>query len=150
MGSVQRHKPVLGRVQGLVEGSAVTVLKYLTIFDHGPLIFHLENCENHSVLSSSLRPRGLYSPWNSPVQNTGVGSLALLQGIFPTQGWNPGLPHGRRILYQRNRKRSPNYIPSNMQPSATCLCRDFAQLVILGLYPGPCDPRFTLSGRMRV
>ena len=44
MGSVQWHKPVLGRVQGLVEGSAVTVLKYLTIFDHGPLIFHLENC----------------------------------------------------------------------------------------------------------
>ena len=29
--------------------------------------------------------------WNSPGQNTGVGSLSLLQGIFPTQGWNPGL-----------------------------------------------------------
>ena len=36
---------------------------------------------------------GLYSPWNSPGQNTGVGSLFLLQGIFPTQGSNPGLPH---------------------------------------------------------
>ena len=34
-----------------------------------------------------------YSPWNSPGQNTGVGGLSLLQGIFPTQGWNPGLPH---------------------------------------------------------
>jgi len=33
------------------------------------------------------------SPWNSPGQNTGVGSLSLLQGIFPTQGSNPGLPH---------------------------------------------------------
>ena len=34
---------------------------------------------------------GLHSPWNSPGQNTGVGSLPLLQGIFPTQGWNsPG------------------------------------------------------------
>ena len=33
-----------------------------------------------------------YSPWNSLSQNTGVGSLSLLQGIFPTQGSNPGLP----------------------------------------------------------
>ena len=38
-----------------------------------------------------LWPQGLYSPWNSPGQNTGVGSLSLLQGIFPTQGSNPGL-----------------------------------------------------------
>ena len=35
------------------------------------------------------------SPWNSPGQNTGVGTLSLLQGIFPTQGSNPGLPHTR-------------------------------------------------------
>ena len=40
------------------------------------------------------------SPWNSPGQNTGVGSLSLLQGIFPTQGLNSGLPHCRQILYQ--------------------------------------------------
>ena len=40
------------------------------------------------------------SPWNSPVQNTGVGSYSLLQGIFPTQGSNSGLPHCRQILYQ--------------------------------------------------
>ena len=51
---------------------------------------------------------GLYSPWNSPGQNTGVGNLSLLQGIFPTQGLNPGLPHCRRILYQRNYKASPS------------------------------------------
>ena len=48
----------------------------------------------------TLWPHGLYSPWNSPSQNTGVGSLSLLQGIFPTQGLNPGLPHCRWILYQ--------------------------------------------------
>ena len=41
---------------------------------------------SHSVVSDSLRPHRLYSPWNSPDQNTGVGSLSLLQGIFPTQG----------------------------------------------------------------
>ena len=43
-------------------------------------------------MSDSLQPHGLYSPWNSPGQNTGVGSLSLLQGVFPTQGSNPGLP----------------------------------------------------------
>ena len=41
-------------------------------------------------MSDSLRPHGLYSPCDSPGQNTGVGSLSLLQGIFPTQGLNPG------------------------------------------------------------
>ena len=54
----------------------------------------------NSVVSDSLQPHGLYSPWNSPGQNTGVGSLSLLQGIFPTQESNPGLPHCKRILYQ--------------------------------------------------
>ena len=48
----------------------------------------------------TLRPQGLQSPWDSPGQNTGVGSLSLLQEIFPTQGSNPDLPHCRRILYQ--------------------------------------------------
>ena len=36
---------------------------------------------------------------DSPGKNTGVGCHALLQGIFPTQGLNPGLPHCRQILY---------------------------------------------------
>ena len=50
--------------------------------------------ESCSVVSAFLRLLGLYGPWNSPGQNTGVGSLSLLlQGIFPTQGLNPGLPH---------------------------------------------------------
>ena len=38
-----------------------------------------------SVVSDSLRPHVLYSPWNSPGQDTGVGSLSHLQGIFPTR-----------------------------------------------------------------
>ena len=46
-------------------------------------------------------------PWNSPGQNTGVGSLFLLQGIFPTQGLKPGLPHCRWTLYQLSNKGSP-------------------------------------------
>ena len=52
----------------------------------------------------------IYSPWNSPDQNTGVGSLFLLQGIFPTQGLKPGLPHCKRILYQLGHKGSPRIL----------------------------------------
>ena len=61
-------------------------------------------------MSDSLWPRGLYSPWNSPVQNTGVGTLSLLQGIFSTQGSNSGLPHCRQILYQLSDQGSPRIL----------------------------------------
>ena len=47
------------------------------------------------------------SPWNSPGQKTGVGSLFLLQRIFPIQGLNPGLPHCRQVLYQLGHRGSP-------------------------------------------
>jgi len=50
------------------------------------------------------------SPWNSPGQNTGVGSLSLLQGIFSTQGLSPGLPHCKQILYQLSYKGSPRIL----------------------------------------
>ena len=58
-----------------------------------------------SVVSDSLQPHGLeparlLCPWEySPGKNTRVGCHALLQGIFPTQGSNPGLPYCRQILY---------------------------------------------------
>jgi len=55
--------------------------------------------ESRSVVSDSLQHHGLYSPWPSPGQNTGVGSHSLLQEIFPTQGSNPGLQHCGQILY---------------------------------------------------
>ena len=63
--------------------------------------------ESCSVMSDSLWPHGLYRPWNSPDQNTGVGHCSLLQGIFPAQGSNPGLPHCRQILSQLSHKGSP-------------------------------------------
>ena len=66
--------------------------------------------ESYPVTSDSLRPHGLYSPWNSLGQNTGVGSLSLLQGIFPTQGSNPGLPYCRWIFYQLSHKGSPRVL----------------------------------------
>ena len=60
--------------------------------------------------------------FRSPGQNTGVGSLSLLQGIFPTQGLNPGLPHCRQILYQLSYQGSPTYSFSSVQSlSRVCL-----------------------------
>ena len=66
---------------------------------HGLIPRYIPESEHHSVTSDSLQSHGLYSPWNSPGQNTGVGSLSLLQGIFLYQGSNPGFLHCRRILY---------------------------------------------------
>ena len=57
--------------------------------------------ESHSVGRTLCDPI-LYSPWDFPGQNTAVGSFSLLQGVFPTQGSNPGLPHCRQILYQKS------------------------------------------------
>ena len=59
---------------------------------------------SHSVLSDSVGPCGLqptklFCLWDSPGKNTGVGSHSLLQGIFPTQKSNPGLPYCRWICY---------------------------------------------------
>ena len=51
--------------------------------------------------------RRLLCPWKSPGKNTGVSSHSLLQGIFPTQGWNLGLLHCRQILYCLSYQRSP-------------------------------------------
>ena len=67
-----------------------------------------------SLSISSLWPHGLYSPWTSPGKKTGVHSLSLLQGIFPTQGWNPGLPNCRWILYKLSHKGSP--LPQRTSP----------------------------------
>ena len=70
----------------------------------------MSESESHSVVFHSLRPHGLYSLWNSPGQNTGVGSLSILRRIFPTQGWNPGLPHCGWILYQLSHKGNPRIL----------------------------------------
>ena len=58
-----------------------------------------------SLQPHRVQPARLLCPWNSPGQNTGVGSRSLLQGVFPTQGSNPGLPHCRWILDDKRPKR---------------------------------------------
>ena len=75
---------------------------YLWMYFHSLKIFvifsSLHERESLSVVSNSLGPHGIYSTKNSLGQNPGVSSLSLFQGIFPTQGSNPGLPHCRQIL----------------------------------------------------
>ena len=73
-------------------------------------------------------PRGSSVHGDSPGKNIGVGCHALLQGIFPTQGSNPGLPHYRQILYHLSHKGSPNKIKPILLPFGNKIC-----LKILGL-----------------
>ena len=79
-------------------------------------------CESvsRSVVCDSRQPRGLWlarllCPWDDPGQNTGVGSLSLLQGIFPTQGLNPSLPHCRQTLLSESLGK-PQQRPSEAPP----------------------------------
>ena len=87
-----------------------------SLLKHFVLMSESKNC---SVVSDFLRPLWTIqnsmvakSPciWNSPGQNTGVGSLSLFQGIFPTQWLNLGLPHCRWILYQLSHTGSPRIL----------------------------------------
>ena len=71
------------------------------------MVYTQPESESCSVMSNFLQSHRLYSPCNSQGQNTGVGSLSLLQGIFQTQELNPGLLHCRQILYQLSYKGSP-------------------------------------------
>ena len=74
--------------------------------------------ESCSVVSDSLQPHGLHSPWNSPGQNMRVGSCSLLQGIFPTLGLNSGFLHSRQILYQLSPQASAQILEWVAMPSS--------------------------------
>ena len=85
-------------------------LSYSRFLQYFSKIIILNESESHSIMSTSLWPHGLCSPWNSPGQDSLVGSLSLLQGIFPTQGSNPGLLHCRWILYQLSHRGNPRIL----------------------------------------
>ena len=87
-------------------GSSIHGIFQARVLEWGAIAFS----KSHLVVSNSLRSCGLYSPWNSPGQNTRVGSLSLLQGTFPTQGSNPGLPYCRQILYQLSHQGRPRIL----------------------------------------
>ena len=90
-------------------------------------------CQSHSVVSESLQPHELYSPWNSPGQNTGAANCSLLQGIFPAQGSNPGLPHCRRVLYQLSHREVQEYWSRQPTPSPADLPNPGTELGSLAL-----------------
>ena len=98
----------------------------MTLWD--PMVYSPPGCSVHGILqvrilqacpppgdlpNSGIKPRSptlqvdslLSEPPGKP-KNTGVGSLSLLQGIFPTQESNQGLLHCRQILYQLSQKGS--------------------------------------------
>ena len=75
-----------------------------------------------SVVSDSVwphrrQPTRLLCPWDSPGKNTGVGCHSLLQGIFPTQGSNPGLLRCRQTLYCLSHQGSPWQVNKRQPPA---------------------------------
>ena len=91
----------------------------------------------------SLWPHGLYSPWNSPGQNTQVSRCSFLQGIFPTQELNPGLLHCRWILYQLSCQGSPintgqikGFPGGSSVKKSACNAGDLGSIPGLGRFPG--------------
>ena len=62
-------------------------------------------------------------PWDSLGKGTGVCCHAVLQGIFPTQGLNPGLPHCGQILYQLSHKGSPRILEWVVYPFSSVSSR---------------------------
>ena len=72
---------------------------------------------SRSIVSDSLWPHGLYPtrllcPWDFPGNSPGMGCHFLLQGIFPTQGSNPGLPHCKQMLHHLSHQGCPVMIDS--------------------------------------
>ena len=102
---------------------------------------------SHSVMSNSLQPHWLLCPWPTRFlcpwgfsrQDTGVGCHALLQGIFSTQGLNPGLPHCRWIFLPSEPPGELNYL-SNCFQIKHLSCGSKTEHWVWGhldLYPGP-------------
>ena len=94
---------------------------------------HAQSCTllspvNSSVVSDSLWPHGLYSPWTSPGQNAGVGSHSLFQRIFSTQGSNPRLPHCGQIPYLLSHKGSPRILEWVVHPFSSRSSRNPTQV----------------------
>ena len=79
----------------------------------------------------SCDPHGLYGAWNAPGQNTGVGSLSLLQGIFPSQGSNPGIkPRCPPLQAESGRPQFDSWVGNN------CWTRDRLPTPIFLSFPG--------------
>ena len=102
----QSNKPITkvpdGKIREQKKKFEEIIAKFFII-----IMFAIKDCVcalSHPVMSDSANPMDCSPPGfsvhgDSPGKNIGVGCHALLQGIFPTHGLNPGLPHCRRILH---------------------------------------------------
>ena len=94
-----------------------------TAVDSSPCSLQLEKSQSEVAQAClTLRPHGLQPtrllrPWDSPGKSTGVGCHVLLQGIFPTWGLNPGLPHCRQMLYHLSHQGIP---PQSNEAEKAC------------------------------
>ena len=96
----------------VVQGAEIYTVETYYLIVYQSLPFQIEEAWKKKIIQLCLTlcyPIE-YSPWNSPGQDAGVGSHSLLQGIFPTQGLNPGLLHCRQILYQLSHQGSPRVL----------------------------------------
>ena len=78
-------------------------------------------CESESYLIVSDSFHGLYGPWNSPGQNTGMGSLSPLQEIFPSQRLNPSVPRVPSVLQADSLPAEPPGKPKNTEVGSLSL-----------------------------
>ena len=93
---VHRHTHTPVHMQYFYSDQYIYIQTYIYIYSH------IYESESHSIVSDCLPPHGLYSPWNSPVQNTS-GQPFPSPGDLP----DPGLPHCRWIFYQLSHEGSP-------------------------------------------
>ena len=73
-------------IQGTLKSLLQHTVQKHQFLNAQPSLWSIHESESYSVVSDSFQSHGLYNAWNSPGQNTGVDSLSLLQGIFPSQG----------------------------------------------------------------
>ena len=91
------------------------VVALLLVFKGTSILFSIVKVKVTQLCPTLCDPMDyIYSLWNSPGQNTGVGSLSLLQSFLPTQGSNPGLLHCRQNLHQLNHKTNSNGLQTNI------------------------------------
>ena len=103
---VERHLSENQKINCINPGRANNTK--LIIIEKKVKLIESQSCLN-SFQPHGLQPTRLLCPWDSPSKNTRVGSPSLLQGIFLTQGSNPGLLHCKHMLYCLSHQGSPNH-----------------------------------------
>ena len=98
--------------------------------------------------SPTLQVDSLAAEPTGKPKNTGVGSLSLLQGLFPTQGSNPGLPHCREILYQLSYQGSPEKVKEAYNLITIKSKKDLKMSKILAIYVSQCQMSVTWLPRL--